>query len=77
MAVPPVTPATPHAQGLSGAWRKSSHSGNGNCVEVAARVPGSVAVRDSKDVGRPPLSFSETSWRAFVAGLDHRAPGLG
>ncbi|MFI6515693.1 DUF397 domain-containing protein [Spirillospora sp. NPDC050679] len=31
-------------------WRKSSHSGDnqGNCVELA-NVPGTVAIRDSKD----------------------------
>jgi hypothetical protein len=31
-------------------WRKSSRSGqnNGACVEVAANLPGVVAVRDSK-----------------------------
>jgi hypothetical protein len=32
-------------------WRKSTYSGSngGNCVEVAANLPGVVAVRDSKD----------------------------
>ncbi|MCC3653337.1 MULTISPECIES: DUF397 domain-containing protein [Streptomyces] len=77
MAVPPVTPATPRAQGLSGAWRKSSYSGNGNCVEVAARIPGAVAVRDSKDITRPSLSFSGSSWQTFLADLGHRTTGLG
>ncbi|MFC9629958.1 DUF397 domain-containing protein [Streptomyces mirabilis] len=32
-------------------FAKSSHSsGNGECVEVARNIPGTVAVRDSKDV---------------------------
>ncbi|MBQ0986284.1 DUF397 domain-containing protein [Streptomyces sp. F63] len=77
MAVPSFTPETPRVQGLDGAWRKSSRSGNGNCVEVAARVPGAVAVRDSKDVTRPSLSFPEVSWQVFVTGLGHRTAGLG
>lgn len=35
---------------------KSSYSsGNGECVEVARNVPGTVAVRDSKQPGGPVL----------------------
>jgi uncharacterized protein DUF397 len=38
----------------SAAWRKSRYSGNGGqqngCVEVARSLPGTVAVRDSKDL---------------------------
>ncbi|GAB2940328.1 hypothetical protein GCM10027280_30950 [Micromonospora polyrhachis] len=31
-------------------WRKSTRSGNeGACVEVADNLPGTIAVRDSKD----------------------------
>ncbi|RLV65164.1 DUF397 domain containing protein [Streptomyces sp. CBMAI 2042] len=51
-----------------------------NCVETARLGgPGSggadsggtlLAVRDSKDVDRPPLRFSATAWTTFVAGLD-------
>ncbi|CAM5471903.1 hypothetical protein SMICM304S_00463 [Streptomyces microflavus] len=29
-----------------------------------------LAVRDSKDVERPPLRFSATAWTTFVAGLE-------
>ncbi len=46
---------------LTGAeWRKASFSGSngGNCVEVARNLPGIVAVRDSKDLDRPPLVFT-------------------
>ncbi len=51
-------------------WRKSSWSGgNGNCVEVAANLPGVVAVRDSKDPDGPVLAFSPAVWRAFAAGV--------
>jgi hypothetical protein len=50
-------------------WRKSSRSGqsNGACVEVAANLPGVVAVRDSKcpEAGAHVLSRS-----AFTAFLD-------
>ncbi|MFB7456336.1 MULTISPECIES: DUF397 domain-containing protein [unclassified Streptomyces] len=48
-------------------WRKSSYSGNegGECVEVAV-APGSVHVRDSKDVCRPHLSVNAEGWAAFV-----------
>lgn len=41
-------------------WRKSSRSGGGDCVEIA-RVPGLVAVRDSKHPGGV-LTFPETVW---------------
>lgn len=57
---------------LTGArWRKSSRSGGngGNCVEVADNLPGVVAVRDSKDVTGPVLSFDRTQWTRFVSAL--------
>lgn len=49
------------------AWRKSSFSEAGNCVEVAD-LDGLVLVRDTKlpaDSGF--LSFSPSRWREFVA----------
>ncbi|MFF2331492.1 MULTISPECIES: DUF397 domain-containing protein [unclassified Streptomyces] len=52
-------------------WRRSSRStGMNNCVEAAAFGDGRLAVRDSKDVSRPPLRFSAASWASFLAGLD-------
>ncbi|MGV9212587.1 DUF397 domain-containing protein [Micromonospora sp. RB23] len=53
---------------LTGAmWRKSARSSDsGNCVEVADNLPGVVAVRDSKDVEGPALTFSPVAWGAFV-----------
>ncbi|MFJ4552044.1 DUF397 domain-containing protein [Streptomyces sp. NPDC088817] len=58
-------------------WRKSSYSGGANdCVEIA-ELGTLVAVRDSKDVGRPPLSFSRRAMRALVEGItDSRSAGV-
>jgi hypothetical protein len=52
-------------------WRKSSFSGGngGNCVEVARNLPGTVAVRDSKDREGPALVFTPQQWRAFLDGV--------
>ncbi|WP_413758126.1 DUF397 domain-containing protein [Streptomyces sp. MMBL 11-3] len=50
-------------------WFKSSYSssGDGNdCVEVAAS-PGTVHVRDSKDIRGPRLALTPTAWADFVA----------
>ncbi|MBW8482879.1 DUF397 domain-containing protein [Actinomadura parmotrematis] len=57
----PVAPA-------SAAWRKSSHSAEGNdaCVEVAPIAP-VIAVRDSVDPTGPALAFSPAVWNAFTA----------
>ncbi|MER7846242.1 DUF397 domain-containing protein [Kitasatospora sp. NPDC096077] len=52
------------------AWFKSSYSSNGgDCVEVAANVPGAVPVRDSKDPNGPALTFSPDSFAAFVSAV--------
>lgn len=45
---------------------KSSHSsGSGECVEVARNIPGTVAVRDSKDPDGPILQLTPGAWAAF------------
>lgn len=49
-------------------WHKSTHSTNGNCVEVA-RSAEATFVRDTKDRSGPVLRFTETEWAAFVAGV--------
>jgi Domain of unknown function (DUF397) len=56
---------------LAGAtYRKSSRSTSaGNCVEVADLPSGHRAVRDSKNVAGPVLTFSPSAWAAFTAGL--------
>jgi hypothetical protein len=49
------------------AWRKSHRSQqNGACVEIAANLPGIVAIRDSKDPDGPKLTFSSQAWAAFL-----------
>ncbi|MDH2425346.1 DUF397 domain-containing protein [Sphaerisporangium sp. TRM90804] len=54
----------------SAQWRKSTYStDNGNCVEVAANLPGVVAVRDSKTPTTPALAFTPGTWSAFVSGI--------
>ncbi|MET8543063.1 DUF397 domain-containing protein [Kitasatospora sp. NPDC004799] len=56
---------------LSGAsWAKSSYSNNGgDCVEVAAGVPGLTPVRDSKDPNGPVLVFPSKAWKTFVTAV--------
>ncbi|MFD7289728.1 DUF397 domain-containing protein [Streptomyces sp. NPDC059863] len=51
-------------------FKKSSYSNQtGECVEVALNVPGTVAVRDSKDSAGPVLLLAPAAWEAFRAGL--------
>ncbi len=59
-------------------WRKSSYSGQGNtCVEVATNVPGTVAVRDSKNQNGPVLRFSADDWRSFVTDIKDTGDAIG
>ncbi|MGP4024649.1 DUF397 domain-containing protein [Actinomadura sp. 3N407] len=50
------------------AWRKSSYTtaNGGECVELAS-VPGTVAVRDSKDPGGPKLLVSRRAFAALLS----------
>jgi hypothetical protein len=48
------------------AFRKSSYSSAGNCVEVGSPTSRLFAVRDTKDIGGPWVSFSVAGWREFV-----------
>lgn len=48
-------------------WHKSTTS-NADCVEVRIAA-GEVHVRDSKDRGRPALTFTHTEWNAFLDGV--------
>ncbi|MCW3813800.1 DUF397 domain-containing protein [Micromonospora sp. DR5-3] len=56
---------------IGATWRKSSRSGNGECVEVADNLPGVVGVRDSKDPTGPVLTFDPRTWHAFVEHVKH------
>lgn len=59
-----------HKQGESSlVWRKSTYSGSESaCVEVADNLPGSIFVRDSKNVDIQELAFSSAEWTRF---MDH------
>ena len=53
-------------------WRKSSYSNGGqqgSCVEVARSLPGTVAVRDSKDPDGPVLTVTPDGWADLTARL--------
>lgn len=57
---------------------KSSYSGGNagqECVEIARNLPGTVAVRDSKAVGRggPILRFAPAAWTAFQTDAARKA----
>ena len=50
-------------------WFKSSYSGGTDgesCVEIAV-APGTVHVRDSKDIRLPQLTLTSTAWADFVS----------
>ncbi len=53
-------------------WRTSSHSGQGNCVELGSEGR-QVLVRDTKQTGTGPvLAFSTPAWRRFARELKER-----
>jgi hypothetical protein len=57
---------------LTGAvWRKSSFSGQHQCVEVANLSTGEVAVRHSRQPAGPALVFTKDEWSAFLQGAAH------
>jgi hypothetical protein len=49
------------------AWRKSTASGGGACVEVA-KAEEMILVRDSKKPSGSVLTFSGVEWEAFLIG---------
>jgi hypothetical protein len=63
--------ATRHPDLSRAIWRKSSYSSSTgqNCVEIAANLPGMVAVRDSKAPSGPKLVVSPAQWQAFLLDL--------
>ena len=54
------------------AWRKSSASDSGGCVEVAVDS-GRVLIRDSKNPDGPVLRVSTTAWPIFVTAVTGEA----
>ncbi|GAA4586602.1 hypothetical protein BJY16_007962 [Actinoplanes octamycinicus] len=52
-------------------WERSTFCAAGSCVEVAA-IGSDIAVRDSKNLDQPHLTFSRTDWNTF---LDRVAAG--
>lgn len=59
---------------LGAAWRKSSHSESGQCVEVALMAE-LVALRDSHAPSGPVLTFGPGEWAAFLGGVRKSAFG--
>jgi hypothetical protein len=57
---------------LGETWRKSSHSGEHECVEV--RFAGTSQIRDTKDRASGALSVTTRSWEALVRRLGARKP---
>jgi hypothetical protein len=56
---------------------KSTYSGGDagqQCVEVARNIPGTVAVRDSKDGDGPVIRVAPSAWAAFAL---HAGQGAG
>jgi Domain of unknown function (DUF397) len=49
-------------------WIRSRACSSDGCVEVAHLADGSVAVRDSKDAGKPAHVFDGEEWSAFITG---------
>jgi hypothetical protein len=50
-------------------WRKSARSSaQGNCVELA-KLPGEVAIRNSRHPEGPALVFTDAELDAFLAGV--------
>ena len=48
-------------------WRKSSHSQQGDCVEVATNIPGAPMIRDSKLGDESPILILEPAvYAAFI-----------
>jgi predicted secreted Zn-dependent protease len=60
-----ITPSNPEL-----AWRKSTRSTSGACVEVAPLPGGGIAVRDSKDPSGPVLRYTAKEWTAFLQGVE-------
>jgi hypothetical protein len=56
------------AAGDGQAWRKSSHSASGDCLEWQ-HVGDIVRVRHSREPQGPVISFTQSEWQAFISGV--------
>lgn len=56
-------------------WRKASYStsNGGACVEVARNLPGTVAIRDSKNPTAPALLVTPHQWTTLCTAIKHGA----
>jgi hypothetical protein len=50
-------------------WLKSSYCSDSACVEIA-KLGSLIALRDSKDLGQAPLTFSRAAWTSFLSGIE-------
>ncbi|MET8824464.1 DUF397 domain-containing protein [Streptomyces sp. NPDC004610] len=65
----PSVPNGVRASSLDVHWIKSHHSAaEGNCVEVAPLIDGSVAMRNSRFPDGPALVYTPAEVAAFLAG---------
>jgi hypothetical protein len=66
----PTLGSSPERPESGAKWVKSSLSfANGNCVEVADLVDGSIGVRNSRDSKGSVLRFTPDEWHAFLGGV--------
>jgi hypothetical protein len=49
-------------------WRKSTHSQDGACVEIAEQSNGTIAVRNSNHPGAGTIAFTRAELAAWIAG---------
>lgn len=58
------------SESTADAWKKSTLSNNGDCVEWAVSADGGrIFVRDSKNPLGPSLTFNAKEWTAFIRGI--------
>lgn len=53
---------------VTGSWRKSTFTNQGNCFELAPTTDG-IALRNSNDPDRGTLHFSRSELGAFIQGV--------
>lgn len=61
--------ASSRATRLTHAWKTSSKSAGGNCVEVRATRSNDIEIRDSKNRDGGTLMISHTAWNDFLDGV--------